>query len=307
MIRGIRSCLLLALTLMATAAVGTVHAWDKVRFKADDGLTVTADLYRSNNRNAPLIILFHRAGWSRGEYRPVAPRLVEMGYHCLAVNQRSGGSVLGIVNETAAKAVALGRAVDFLAAYQDMEAALRYVREKFPESKVILWGSSYSASLALVLAAHHQDEVAAVLAFSPGEYFAKFGKSPTLVQDGVKGLRMPVFVTSARSEEGRWKAIFDAIPSGDKVSFIPSAKGAHGTQALWPETPGSREYWKAVRRFLEMYAPTARGAAQPSSAMSSRLLQILNSADLRPWACFLVRPLVASLWTSNPTLSMSSL
>ncbi len=227
-----------------------------IRFPSEDGLEITADLYRAQESKGPFIILYHRAGWSRGEYREIAPRLVELGYNCLAVDQRSGYAINGVVNETAMRAARAGKPMDFLAAYQDMEAALEYARKKLGAKEIVLWGSSYSASLVLLLAAHHPDEVRAVLAFSPGEYFAKFGKSPHLIRDGVRGLRTPCLITSAKGEAERWRSIFEAIPAGAKESFLPArAAGAHGSQALWRSTPGSGEYWQAVVGFLRRHAP----------------------------------------------------
>ena len=48
--------------------------------------------------NAPVLVLFHQAGWSRGEYREIAPKLNELGYICLAIDQRSGKGVNGVAN-----------------------------------------------------------------------------------------------------------------------------------------------------------------------------------------------------------------
>ena len=222
----------------------------KVTFPSRDQLTVTADLYMVHPRTAPMILLFHRAGWSRGEYRPIAPKLNRLGFNCLAVDLRSGGEGLGVINETARLAKSLGRATTYLDAYQDMEAALERALGKWSKGPVVLWGSSYSASLALILGAHHQKELKAVLAFSPGEYFTKLGKSPTLVRDSVRGLTIPVFITSAGPEEARWKAIYQSLGSTRKRYFLPFFTGAHGSQALWPETEGSALYWDAVETFL---------------------------------------------------------
>ena len=62
---------------------------------------MVADLYRQSlGADAPLIVLCHQAGGSRGEYREIAPRLNKLGYQCLAIDQRAGGQVKGVVNET---------------------------------------------------------------------------------------------------------------------------------------------------------------------------------------------------------------
>ena len=62
-----------------------------LNFKAADNLEITADWYSIPDSTAPIIILYHQAGWSRGEYIEIAPKLNAMGFQCLAVDQRSGG------------------------------------------------------------------------------------------------------------------------------------------------------------------------------------------------------------------------
>jgi pimeloyl-ACP methyl ester carboxylesterase len=66
---------------------------------------------------------------------------------------------------------------------------------------VILWGSSYSASLVFLVAAEHPNSVRAVLAFSPGEYF----DGPTTVRDRAAHVSAPIYVTSA-SDRGEIEA-----------------------------------------------------------------------------------------------------
>jgi len=97
-----------------------------ITFNAADGLKVTADLYQSGQEQVPLIILFHQAGYSRGAYRPIAPRLNKLGYDVLALDQRSGGEARGIKNQTHLLAKKLAKATDYAAAIPDLEGALRY-------------------------------------------------------------------------------------------------------------------------------------------------------------------------------------
>src|SRR5262249_10208611 len=77
--------------------------------KADDGVTVYGAYYRAARPKA-LILLFHKADSSKGEYATIAPRLVAAGYSALAIDQRSGGDLFGR-NETASK---IDRPADFL-------------------------------------------------------------------------------------------------------------------------------------------------------------------------------------------------
>jgi pimeloyl-ACP methyl ester carboxylesterase len=218
-----------------------------VTFPTTDNLTVTADLYWTGDASKPFIILFHQARYSRGEYLEIAPKLNALGYNCLAVDQRSGNAANGITNETAKAAKAAGLPTDYPDAYPDLETALSYVVSTYAPEKLIVWGSSYSSSLVLILASEHSDEIAAALSFSPGEYFKLDGKQ---IADYAKNITQPVFITSAKSEEKSWRPIADQITSAGSVFFVPQASGMHGSSTLNDNVSGHEEYWAAVEQFL---------------------------------------------------------
>ena len=218
-----------------------------VTFPTTDDLTMTADLYWTGDGNAPFILLFHQADYSRGEYLEIAPKLNALGYNCLAIDQRSGGVANGVKNETYQAAKAAGLQTGYTQAYPDLESALDYVIQTYMPSQLIVWGSSYSSSLALILASEHPDEISAVLAFSPGEYFKLDGKQ---VADYAANITRPAFITSAKSEEKSWRGIADQIKSSGSVFFVPEGNGRHGSSALFEKTPNNAEYWTAVESFL---------------------------------------------------------
>jgi predicted alpha/beta hydrolase len=167
-------------------------------FKSTDGLQITADIYATQNPDAPWIILFHQAGYSRGEYRPIAPKLNEMGFNCMAIDQRSGEGVNEVENETHKAAINKKLKTKYPDAYPDLEAALLHVKNRFHARKMIIWGSSYSASLVFILASKHKSDVAAIAAFSPGEYFTFEEKK---IADFAEDIECPVFITSSASEQ----------------------------------------------------------------------------------------------------------
>ncbi len=224
---------------------------ETIQFPAADGLLVTADLYLWHEQDAPFIVLFHQAGWSRGEYKEIAPKLGELGFNCMAVDLRAGKEVGDVVNETHALAVSKKLGTEFLDALPDMRAALGLVKTRFPAAKRIAWGSSFSSALTLVLAGEEPDLVDAALAFSPAEYFMKFGKSKSFVQDAASKIKVPVFITATKKEHKAWKAIYEAIPSESKQGFVPETAGNHGSRALWDKKSDSEQYWDAVREFLK--------------------------------------------------------
>lgn len=226
---------------------------ETVTFPSKDGIPVTADLYMAYGRDAPLILLCHRANWSRGEYLEIAPKLNLLGFNAIAIDQRSGKTKNEIDNATKLAAEAAGKGTTYLDAVQDIQSAIEYA-SKLSKRKIILWGSSYSSSLGFVLAKSNQDKIAAYLAFSPGEYFTDLGKPADWVASEAKDLKVPSFVTSRPSERKDAKPIFDAIENKDKTYFVPETDSKHGSQALYEATVGNEASWKAVEAFLGRFS-----------------------------------------------------
>lgn len=241
----------LALTVLLFLCITGTHAVETISFNSKNGLEVTADLYLTNNTKAPFIILFHQAGWSRGEYLEIAPKLNAMGYNCMAVDQRSGEKVNNIINETAKRATEKGLSSDYPDALPDMLAAIDYVKANYKMKKLILWGSSYSSALVLKIAGDYPDIADATLSFAPGEYFERFGQSEDWITQSAKYIKIPVFITSAKKEHVYWKSIFEAIPTTSKQSFLPTTEGHHGSRALWEQFDDHEAYWTAVNDFLK--------------------------------------------------------
>jgi alpha-beta hydrolase superfamily lysophospholipase len=220
-------------------------------FKSGDSLDVRADLYMKHDRNAPFIVLFHQAGWSRGEYLEIAPKLNALGFNCMAVDQRSGGTINGVENITAKNARDTGVGTDFPDAVQDMLASIEYAKENFSDGELIIWGSSYSAALVLKIFGDDENLADKALSFSPGEYFERFGKPSNWIGESAMKINKPVFITSTKSEKNVWWDIYQNIPAKDKAHFLPTTVGNHGSRALWNEFSDSKEYWAAVEEFLK--------------------------------------------------------
>lgn len=227
------------------------QTFEPTTFASEDGLEITAELYVAHeNKTTTFIVLCHQAGWSRGEYREIAPKLNKLGFNCVAIDQRSGGNVNGVKNETAKNAVAGKLGTNFTDAEQDMVAALKWTKENHADGKVVLWGSSYSSALALRIAGENPELVDAVLSFAPGEYFVRYKKPKDWIASSAKKIKVPVFITSAKDELKQWEGIYAAIPGNSKEKFLPETKGNHGSRALWEKFKDSPAYWKAVEGFL---------------------------------------------------------
>lgn len=222
-----------------------------IKFKSNDGIEITADLYMQHPKSAPFILLFHQARSSRGEYLEIAPRLSLLGYNSMAVDLRSGSENNGVRNETNVSAAKAMKPTQYINAYQDIDAAVKYASEYLAEGNIIIWGSSYSSSLALRYAGDNPDSINGVVAFSPGEYFRNQGKSATYILEGAANITKPVFITSAKNEKDSWWAMYEAIPGESKSYFLPTTSGNHGSKALWRKFGDSLRYWDAVEKFLE--------------------------------------------------------
>lgn len=220
---------------------------ETITIKAEDGLQITADLYMAHEATAPFILLYHQAGYSRGEYRTIAPVLNDLGYNCMAIDQRSGSQINGIINETHKEAVSKNLPTEFLDAIPDMEAAYLYVKYSIKPSKIILWGSSYSSSILFYMGSEHHNNLSGILCFAPGNYFKINNKE---LKTFAAKITCPVFVTSAKNEHNNWKGIYETIKS-DKSYFLPQSEGKHGSKALWSDNPNQLEYWTAVKQFLK--------------------------------------------------------
>lgn len=233
-----KSILLISLMLLTFF----LKAQETITFPSKDGLTITADEYITED-TMPYMILCHQAGFSRGEYIYTAPRFQKFGYNCLAIDARSGKEVNGITNETASLAIKKKKPTGYLDAEQDILAAIDYAFKK-SKKKVILVGSSYSASLVLKIAAGNE-KVKAVLAFSPGEYFG----DKLNVKEAIRLLDKPVFVTSSKSEAAEVSLLMKDVKT--KSQFTPSNAGDHGSKALWKESnPNYHEYWLSLLMFM---------------------------------------------------------
>ncbi len=232
------------LFLLFWSLIPPTKGQDKMIFPASDSLPVTADFY-PGNADEPYILLFHDEDGSRGEYRNIAPRLVRIGYNCLAVDLRQGKESHFVSDETARRADSLHLYPKKSDCLKDIEGAIRYAVQR-SHRPVVLFGSSFSASLCL-LAAKNNPDVKAVVAFSPGEFF----KPQLSVRDSLQGYDKLTLVAGAKFEYPYLIEISENIPDDKKTIFVPSqAEGEHGINALSESNPASNDYWLSLLMFF---------------------------------------------------------
>ena len=227
----------------------------KIRIQAPDGVTIFGNLYHNNNKKE-VILLCHQARFNKFEYDEIAPRLRDLGYNVLAIDQRSGGTMGDMYNETSSDAISKYKRKkvipdslileDYVKAEVDIIAATNYLNQIY-KKPIILWGSSYSSTLALYQALYNE-KIKASISFSPGNYMAAYKGD---LKEALTSLNKPMFVTSSKNEAQELKELISGMTlSENQVQFVPSGKGQHGSKALWTKNEGHEEYWQAIELFL---------------------------------------------------------
>lgn len=239
----------------------SAQTFQEVEFPGRDGLVVTADLYLGK-KSAPTLLLFHQSVSSRGEFRTIAPRLQQLGFNCLAVDLRWGRqdfwnkvpNVTATRNGTQAVIAAYEANTDYQLeqvwpiiwqSYGDMEASLDYLKREGFSGPIWALGSSYSAMLIFKLAAEHQ-EIAGLLAFSPGEYHPT---QDNLLSDWAKDLHVPVYLSGGQ-EEGDMVAKVHESLLNSTACLVHQSKGRHGASVLIQQ----EEDWGPLEGFLRTHA-----------------------------------------------------
>jgi dienelactone hydrolase len=220
-------------------------AQQEINIPATNGLEIDGTLYESKKPIKKIMLLCHQARFSKGEYINTAPKLVAMGYTCLAISQRSGDSINGIINKTAKDAAAKNLPTNYIDAEPDIINALDFMYNKYKQP-IILVGSSYSSSLILKVAAQYPQKVKATISYSPGEYF----DDTLMITNCIKQLKLPIYITCSNEEIKETQALLPNKRSKNSTFFKPTQVGKHGSKALWDNYAGNEEYWKSLKLFL---------------------------------------------------------
>jgi len=167
------------LTTLITALVlpGESRAAQRVTFRTDDGVILTATWYEPPARG-PAVILVHMLHRSRRDFDALASRLASEGIGALALDLRGHGDSQGSIG------------TDFAPMVADVKAARRFLIGRSDVSgKIGLLGASLGANL-VALAAADDPGVASLALLSPSlDYrglrietaMRKFGSRPVLM------------------------------------------------------------------------------------------------------------------------------
>ena len=234
--RSGRTAALICAILLATLQVSSAGlASQRVSFRTDDGLTLTATWYEAASRPAPAVIFVHMLQKSRRDWDQVATQMAAEGIGGLAIDLRGHGD-------------SPGSPQDYAGMVQDVRAARRFLASR-PEvipSRIGIAGASIGASLAALASADDAAVVSLALLSPAIEYrglrldqaIKKYGARPALL---VAGDDDGYAVRTAR----------DLAKAGGgvrEVLILPRA--GHGTAMLAGDTDLGRRLLEWFRRTL---------------------------------------------------------
>ncbi|MBO6576893.1 MAG: alpha/beta hydrolase [Rhodothermales bacterium] len=243
-----RTSALAATVLLISACGDPGPESGEVVLVASDGLEVVADWHRAEGPVRATIVAFHQGGGEvRGEYARIVPRLTAEGFQVLLADLRRGGDRFGFENRTAPPGSE--SLYSYCDAVLDVEAA---VQEAWRFSdQVVLWGSSFSATLVINQAARDPAGVLGVLAFSPASGDPMEGCRP---EASSADLDVPLLVLRG-AHEMEFPSVREQMSVFDEqghLTFVADP-GRHGSSMLdSTRVEASTEHsWREVNAFLD--------------------------------------------------------
>lgn len=222
-------------------------------FFTTDSIKIFGDLH-GTDKKASTILLFHQGGSNaRAEYETIVPVLVEKGFNVMTIDQRLGGQIYGGYNRTIANipSNSFDNGYTYCDAYNNLEGALDFIIEQGYSGKKILWGSSYSAALAIQLGSKRQSDINGILAFSP----VSGGPMEACRPDQFfEDLKAPLLIMRPQSEmknESSQNQLALAEKSGHQTYIAPN--GVHGSSMLVKSriNGDASATWERVLSFLD--------------------------------------------------------
>jgi len=199
----------------------------KINFTTSDGLKLAA-LAWDNNKAPVSVILMHMMPAAKESWIPLADELSgKGGYNVLAFDFRGHGESQG------------GNYEDFTPEqhqqyYLDLEAALSYAKQHFPDTEIYLGGASIGANMAIkYLAEHH--EIKKAVALSAGlDYYGVKGEELVTKTDPSQDLLLVAAADDMRKSgtaASRQAEILYDLANCQKEKLIFQT-GGHGTAML---------------------------------------------------------------------------
>lgn len=142
------------------------------------------------------------------------------GYNCMAIDQRSGGKINGVDNQTLIEALKASKDTGYPAAEQDIVAAVEYARKKIAKGKSF-YGEARIPRPSPLSSPRKIRASSTPSSASPGGVFRRIRAFEELGARARRATHGPVLVMGAANERQQEEMIFDAIADSRKELFVP--------------------------------------------------------------------------------------
>lgn len=199
-----------------------VHATQRVTFRTDDGVTLTATWYEPSARPAPAVILVHMLQRSRRDWEPLAQRLASEGIGALAIDLRGHGESTGQAPSAAEESAT------FASLIADVRAARRFLasRSDVQQARVGIAGASLGASLA-VLHASADPTVSSLALLSPSLDYRGLR-----IEAALRKLARPVLLVASDDDFYAVRSARELQKGGGTREVLTVSRAGHGTNML---------------------------------------------------------------------------
>jgi alpha-beta hydrolase superfamily lysophospholipase len=237
--RRVRGALATALSaLLVLPPGGLSAASQRVTFRAEDGVQLTATWYEPSSRPGPAVILVHMLHRSRRDWDPLAARLASEGIGALAIDLRGHGE---------SQAWGGGDPPDYGAFVLDVRAARHFLasRGDVQQGRVGIAGASLGANAA-VLEAAADPSVASLALLSPSLDYRGLR-----IEAASRKLARPVLLVASDDDPYAVRSAHELQKAGGgtRELLVPSRAG-HGTTMLGRDGDLSRALVDWFRRTL---------------------------------------------------------
>ncbi len=199
-----------------------------VRFETEDGLTIAADFWPIDGRQAPVVILLHMYKSNRQAWRPLMETLHAGGIAVLAIDLRGHGDSTGTPSMSLAQRVDNRDVALFRSMYRDVLGAYAWLsgRPDVDLSRFGLVGASIGCSVAIDYAARDRS-VDVVVCMTPGENYLGVD-SRRHIAEYVKNGERPILLLATQAERTACDALAKIATSAG-VDIVGQGR-VHGTR-----------------------------------------------------------------------------
>jgi carboxymethylenebutenolidase len=245
-------CLICALCLIAAS----VHAREESQLPPPAGkatVLTTAygtrfDAYVSGPENASrAVLLLHDRYGLNAQAREWADRFAGLGYRALAIDLYDGRH-----GKTWKHATSVMNSIDQVWADSDIAAALKYLKGKDKQRKVVILGWDYGGTEAMLATLHDPAAVAVTISYYP----THLETDPALVQSIVSPVMIVVAERDEQLSRQQVQAFKDSL-SKTRVEFnvlsLDADRGFSDPSSERYDAAATASVWDATKEFLARY------------------------------------------------------